>query len=104
MGLEVVENLKKAGLKVTLIEAADQVMAPLDPEMAEMIHQEIRNSGAELVLSDGVDHFDEKEDHLDIVLKSGRIVGAETVVLSIGVKPNSQLARDAGLELNPLET
>ena len=100
MGLEVVENLKKAGLKVTLIEAADQVMAPLDPEMAEMIHQEIRNSGAELVLSDGVDHFDEKEDHLDIVLKSGRIVGAETVVLSIGVKPNSQLARDAGLELN----
>ena len=100
VGLEVVENLKKAGLKVTLIEAADQVMAPLDPEMAEMIHQEIRNSGAELVLSDGVDHFDEKEDHLDIVLKSGRIVGAETVVLSIGVKPNSQLARDAGLELN----
>ena len=60
VGLEVVENLKKTGQKVTLIEAADQVMAPLDPEMAEMIHQEIRDSGTELILSDGVDHFDEK--------------------------------------------
>lgn len=100
VGLEVVENLKKAGQKVTLIEAADQVMAPLDPEMAEMIHQEIRDSGTELILSDGVDHFDEKEDRLDIVLQSGRVVPAETVVLSIGVKPNSRLAKDAGLELN----
>ncbi|WP_273236504.1 FAD-dependent oxidoreductase [Mobilibacterium timonense] len=100
VGLEVVENLKKAGLKVVLIEAADQVMAPLDPEMAEMIHQEIKNSGTELILSDGVDRFEEKDDHLDIVLKSGRVVAADTVVLSIGVKPNSQLAKDAGLELN----
>ena len=100
VGLEVVENLKKAGLKVTLIEAAAQVMAPLDPEMAEMIHQEIRDCGTELILSDGVDHFDEKEDGLEIVLKSGRVVAAETVVLSIGVKPNSRLAKDAGLELN----
>lgn len=100
VGLEVVENLKKAGLKVVLIEAADQVMAPLDPEMAEMIHREIRDSGTELILSDGVDRFEEKDDHLDIVLKSGRVVAAETVVLSIGVKPNSRLARDAGLELN----
>lgn len=100
VGLEVVENLKKAGLKVTLIEAADQVMAPLDPEMAEMIHREIRDSGTELILSDGVDRFEEKDDHLDIVLKSGRVVAADTVVLSIGVKPNSRLAKDAGLELN----
>ena len=100
VGLEVVENLKKAGLKVTLIEAADQVMAPLDPEMAEMIHLEIRDSGTELILSDGVDRFEEKDDHLDIVLKSGRVVAADTVVLSIGVKPNSRLAKDAGLELN----
>lgn len=100
VGLEVVENLKKTGLKVTLIEAADQVMAPLDPEMAEMIHREIRDSGTELILSDGVDRFEEKDDHLDIVLKSGRVVAADTVVLSIGVKPNSRLAKDAGLELN----
>ena len=101
IGLETAENLHHAGLKVTLIEAMDQVMAPLDPEMAALLHENIVDKGVDLRLSDGVDSFEDiSEDRVKVNLKSGASVTADLVILSIGVRPNSQIAKDAGLALN----
>lgn len=100
IGLEMAENLRHAGLSVSLIEAADQVMAPLDPEMAAMLHANIRENGVALYLGDGVASFKENEHSVTIALSSGTKVDAEIVILAIGVRPNSQLAKDAGLLLN----
>lgn len=100
IGLEMAENLRHAGLSVSLIEAADQVMAPLDPEMAAMLHANIRENGVGLYLGDGVAAFEDNDHSVTIALSSGKTVEAEIVILAIGVRPNSQLAKDAGLSLN----
>ena len=100
IGLEMAENLHRAGLKVSIIEALDQVMAPLDFELAQLLHANIRQNGVELVLHDAVSAFEDENDHVTVKLASGRTVTAELVILSIGVRPNSQLAKDAGLKLN----
>ena len=100
IGLEMAENLHGAGLDVTIIEMQNQVMAPLDYEMAQILHENIRMNNTELILEDGVDHFETQNGSTRIDLKSGRTVEAEMVLLSIGVKPNSSLAKAAGLSLN----
>ena len=100
IGLETAENLRHAGLEVTLIEAMDQVMAPLDREMAELLHEHLEENGVELRLSDGVDYFREEASRVAVYLKSGKCVEADMVILSIGVRPNSRIAGDAGLALN----
>ena len=100
IGLEMAENLHRAGLDVTIIEMQNQVMAPLDYEMAQLLHENIRMNNTRLILEDGVDHFETQNGSTKIHLKSGRIVEAELVLLSIGVRPNSALAKDAGLALN----
>lgn len=100
IGLEMAENLKEAGVDVAILEAADQVMAPLDFEMAQMLHGEIRDKGIRLKLGDPVASFEDKGDTVVTTLKSGTSVEAELVVLSIGVRPNSGIAKDAGLPLN----
>ena len=100
IGLETAENLRHAGLEVTLIEAMDQVMAPLDREMAELLHEHLEENGVELRLSDGVDHFREEASRVAVYLKSGKRVEADMVILSIGVRPNGRIAGDAGLALN----
>ena len=100
IGLEMAENLKEAGVDVTILEAADQVMAPLDFEMAQMLHGEIRDKGVRLELGDPVASFEDKGSTVVTTLKSGTSVEAELVVLSIGVRPNSGIAKDAGLPLN----
>ena len=100
IGLEMAENLHRAGLDVTIIEMQNQVMAPLDYEMAQLLHENIRMNNTRLILEDGVDHFETQNGSTKIHLKSGRTVEAELVLLSIGVRPNSALAKDAGLALN----
>lgn len=100
VGLEVMENLKEAGLEVTLIEGLDQVMAPVDHEMAALLHEHIRSKGINLILSDSVTSFSENAEGIDIHLKSGKTVSADFAVLSIGVRPSANLAREAGLECN----
>ena len=100
IGLEMAENLRHAGLDVSLIEAADQVMAPLDYEMAQLLHENIRANGVKLYLSDGVESFSDNGESVTVKLKSGRTVAAELVILSIGVRPNSELAKEAGLAVN----
>lgn len=100
IGLEMAENLHEAGCEVTIIEMLNQVMAPLDFEMAQLVHENIRMNGTSLLLGDGVDKFTHQDGVIAIHLKSGKKVEADLVILAIGVKPNGQLAKDAGLETN----
>jgi NADPH-dependent 2,4-dienoyl-CoA reductase/sulfur reductase-like enzyme/rhodanese-related sulfurtransferase len=99
IGLEMAENLKAKDIAVTIVEAADQVMTPVDYEMAAILHNHIRSKGCELLLSDGVKAFERENDKIIVMLQSGRRVEADIVILSIGVKPNNLLAKEAGLEL-----
>ncbi len=100
IGLEMAENLRHAGLEVSLIEALDQVMSPIDFEMAQLLHESIVQNGVQLHLGDAVESFNDVVGGLDIKLKSGKTVSAELVILSIGVRPNGQLAKEAGLAVN----
>ena len=99
IGLEMAENLHEAGLKVDIVEALDQVMAPLDYEMAAIIHNHIRSKGCGLNLKDGVKAFEPEGDKTVVVLQSGKRIPADMIILSIGVKPNNTLAKEAGLEI-----
>lgn len=100
IGLEVAENLHHAGIKVTVAEAMDQVMAPIDYEMAQLVQENMSENGVDLILGDGVSKFKSENGLVAITLASGRTLSADMVILSIGVRPNSQLAKEAGLELN----
>lgn len=99
IGVEMAENLVERGVKVHLIEMLDQVMAPFDYEMAQILHGHMEDNGVDLILGDGVDSF--KNDGNTIVLKSGKQVSTDMTILSIGVRPENKLAKDAGLELGP---
>ena len=100
IGLEMVENLHEAGLSVTLVERLNQVMSPLDFEMAQLIHENLRMNGVRLLLNDGVQSFESKGKVTRIHLESGEVVEADLVILSIGVRPNSELAKKAGIAVN----
>jgi CoA-disulfide reductase len=100
IGIEMAENLHDRGLDVSIIELADQVMAPVDFEMAQIIHQHIKSKGVSLYLKDGVKSFEYKDGITTVTLQSGKTVDADIVILAIGVRPNSELAKDCGLELN----
>lgn len=100
IGLEVAENLHHAGINVTVAEAMDQVMAPIDYEMAQLVQENMVSNSVELILGDGVSKFKNEDDKVIITLASGKTLTADMVILSIGVRPNGQLAKDAGLELN----
>ncbi|HWQ78905.1 MAG TPA: DsrE/DsrF/DrsH-like family protein [Anaerovoracaceae bacterium] len=100
IGLEMAENLHHAGLKVTIVEALDQVMAPLDFEMAQLLHEHLAYKGIALNLSDGVASFEDAAEQVTVTLKSGTKLPSDLVILSIGVRPNGELAKAAGLEVN----
>lgn len=91
------ENLWERGVKVTLVEMADQIMAPIDFEMASILHQHLREKGVNLVLEDGVKSF-EKNGKL-INLNSGKQLDTDLIILAIGVAPENKLAKEADLEL-----
>lgn len=97
IGVEMAENLREQGVDVALVEMSNQVMAPIDYEMAAIVHEHMRAKGIELVLEDGVQAF---HDHGSRVqLTSGRELMTDMILLAIGVQPENQLAKDAGLEL-----
>lgn len=100
IGLEMAENLYGLGIDVTIVEASNQVMAPVDYEMALLLNENIRDNGVKLIVNDGVDSFEDTSEGIKVKLSSGKTVLSELVILSIGVKPNSKLAADAGLALN----
>ncbi len=99
IGLEMAENLKDRGLEVTVIEALDQVMNVIDYDMAAIVHQHLRDKGVSLRLKDGVASFERRGSTLTVKLSSGASVDTDIVILSIGVRPDTKIARDAGLEL-----
>lgn len=100
IGVEMAENLHAAGLKVQLIEMMNQVMTPLDFEMAEVIHENMAMNNVELHLGDGVKSFETKDNVTTITLQSGKQVETDLVILAIGVRPNNELAKGAGLSVN----
>lgn len=100
IGLEMAENLNEEGIAVSLIEMQNQVMAPVDYEMANLVHENMRMNQVDLILGDGVKSFHNQNGRSTIQLNSGRQIDADMIILSIGVKPNSILAKDAGLTLN----
>ncbi|PLR78070.1 CoA-disulfide reductase [Bacillus sp. V3-13] len=97
IGLEMAENLAERGIKVTIVEMANQVMAPLDYEMAAIVHSHLKEKGVTLVLGDGVKAFNDKGNAIE--LTSGTEVATDMTILSIGVRPENQLALDAGLNI-----
>jgi len=102
IGLEMVENLTHLGLRVTLVEMADQVMLPLDPEMAEWIHQHLQLRGVELLVGSAVEGFNQTEEtRLKVSVAGGKSITCDMVVSAIGVKPEVKLAKDAGLKIGP---
>lgn len=98
VGVEMAENLKESGIDVTLIEALDQIMAPVDKEMARILEKQMLDNGVKLITGDGVDRF-QGEDSIEAVLKSGKKVKADIVILAIGVRAETKLAKDTGLEI-----
>ncbi|MGA7157469.1 MAG: FAD-dependent oxidoreductase [Acidobacteriaceae bacterium] len=107
VGLEMAEQLKHRGCEVTIVEGMPQVMAPLDPEMAQRLHEELKENEVELCLNDPVAAFEEPMPGETarasvVVTKSGRRIGADVVVLGLGVRPEIKLARDAGLQIGAL--
>lgn len=100
IGLEMAENLHARGIKVALVEAANQVMASVDPEMAQLLHENMDMNGVSLFLNNGVERFEKNDDVISVILANKEIVKAEIIILAIGVKPNSELAEAAGLKLN----
>jgi NADPH-dependent 2,4-dienoyl-CoA reductase/sulfur reductase-like enzyme/peroxiredoxin family protein/rhodanese-related sulfurtransferase/TusA-related sulfurtransferase len=102
IGLEVAENLVELGLKVELVEMLNQVMAPLDYEMAAEVHEHLEMHGLGLHLGDGLKSIEPgSESSLQVNTSSGLNIPADMVVLSIGVRPNSNLAKGAGLDMEP---
>lgn len=98
IGLEMAENLVSRGLAVTVAEFADQVMPPLDPDMAKLVQDHLITQGVDLQLKKGLSAI--RENGRRAVLTDGTEVETDMILLSIGVRPNSELAKAAGLELN----
>ena len=100
IGLEMVENLVHRGLEVTLIERLNQVMPPLDPEMANLVQGYMTKHGVRLELNDGVAEFKQAAGGaLEVVTSSGKAHPADIVILAIGVRPETALAKMAGIEI-----
>ena len=100
IGLELAENLRELGMDVTIVEQSKQLMNPFDPDMASMIHNEMRKHGIKLVLGYTVEGFKEKDNGVEVLLKDHPSLHVDMVVLAIGVTPDTALAKEAGLELS----
>ena len=94
------ENLKLRGISVTLVEAADQVMPPLDFDMAQSVHKHLIDNGIALILKDGLKAFSPLDKGIRVTLNSGKNVDADMAILCIGIRPNTALAKDCGLEIS----
>ncbi|NWK56700.1 FAD-dependent oxidoreductase [Verrucomicrobiaceae bacterium N1E253] len=101
IGLEMAEQLRHIDKKVQVVELQEQILPQVDPEIVAPVEGEMTKHGIELILGDGVASFSHENDLVSAQLNSGKTVSAGLVVLSIGVKPESDLAKDAGLELGP---
>lgn len=104
IGLEMAEALHLRGLKVTMIQRNSQVMPALDPEIGERLGQALRAKGVELHVNEAVQSFDQKDGLAVAVITSNQTIPTDLVVLGLGVTPNSELAKNAGIALGPKES
>lgn len=95
IGVEMAESFAHLGLSTSIVELSNQLLAPIDSDMAAFVHNQVRDNGVTLHLSDGVKEFEEKE----IVLNSGKKIHYDIAILAIGVKPEISLPQNAGLEI-----
>lgn len=101
IGVEMAENLIERGLEVTLVDMADQVLAPVDYEMAQVVHEELTRHGVRLVLKDGVKSF--KNQGSVVETQSGLTIESDLIILAIGVSSEVKLAKEAGLAIGDLK-
>ena len=100
IGIETAENLCRAGVAVSLVEAGSQLLPPLDPELAQPLYRELWGKHVQVFLNDAVESLVDDGFQLEVLLRGGTELKADLVVLAVGVRPNSGIARAAGLELN----
>lgn len=101
IGLEMAENLRRRGLEVMVVEAAEHILAPFDADMAAIVEKELQAKGVFLFLGDGVTSFTGTEDSVSVTLTSGKTLSADFVVLAIGVRPDTDFIKTSGLALGP---
>jgi len=99
IGIELAENLHHLGMVVTIVEMMSQVMTPIDPDMAAMVHNHLDFKHICLALGDGLSTIHEDEQGMTVTLQSGREVQVDMVIMAVGVRPENALAKEAGLEL-----
>jgi NADPH-dependent 2,4-dienoyl-CoA reductase/sulfur reductase-like enzyme/rhodanese-related sulfurtransferase len=99
IGLEMAENLVRRGVKTTIVEMLNQVMTPLDYEMAGIVHAHLKKKGVICELGNGVESFSKKEDRIIVSTNKGKDIKCDIVILAIGIRPENRLAREAGLEI-----
>ena len=95
IGIEVVENLVLAGYKVTLVQSPPQILNQIDDDLVQRLHKEVIDHGVELILGDRVAAFDTNK----VILKSGKVIESEVVIMSIGIRPATELAEESGLQI-----
>jgi len=101
IGLEMAENLTERGVKTTIVEMLDQVMPSLDYEMAALIHEHLEAKNVELELENGVKSFSKASDRILVSTQKGREIECDLVLLSVGIRPENRLAKQAGLKIGP---
>lgn len=99
IGLEMAENLHALGAQVSIVEMGNQVMAPIDFSMAALVHQHLMEKGVNLYLEQAVASFEQAGKEVKVIFKNGQSIPADIVILSIGVRPETTLARAAGLTI-----
>ena len=99
IGLEMAENLHHAGANVSIVEMGNQVMAPVDFSIASYVHQYLLQRGVELYLEQGVERFEREGEEIKLIFTNGKSIKADIVILSIGVRPETALARSAGVRI-----
>ena len=100
IGVEVAENIKKySDTNVTIIEKSDHLIAPLDKDIASILHNTLRKNNINIILNNGVNKIEENNNEFNILLDNG-MINADYIILAIGVKPETKLAKEANIEIN----
>ena len=99
IGLEMAENLHRAGAGVSIVEMGNQVMAPVDFSIASHVHQHLLQKGVHLYLEQSVERFEKRDDKIEVFFTSGKSIATDLVILSIGIRPETALAKAAGLRI-----
>lgn len=99
IGVEVAENLRDLGIQVTIVQRPNQLLNPLDYDMASFVHAKMRQKGVRLMLGHSVEGFAEENGQIQVILKDAEPLQADIVLLAIGVQPDTELAKNAGIKL-----